>query len=105
MAVRSWSEQLTTETVAAQQTANQLRSTESPADRLLATERSERLNAMLDQLPANQADALRLRFFGGLKFREIAQTMNCSLSTAKNRVRWGLTKMADQLGPADTFNR
>jgi RNA polymerase sigma-70 factor (ECF subfamily) len=64
----------------------------------MATERSERLNALLDQLPEKQADALRLRFFGGLKFREIAAAMNCSLSTAKNRVRWGLTEMAEQLG-------
>jgi RNA polymerase sigma-70 factor (ECF subfamily) len=101
--VRSWSEHSATEKTAAQQTAGQLRSTESPVDHLLATECSERLNAMLDQLPENQADALRLRFFGGLKFREIAQTMDCSLSTAKNRVRWGLTKMAEQLGPTTNF--
>lgn len=85
--------------------AGQLWSTESPADRLLATERAERLNALLDRLPENQADALRLRFFGGLKFREIAVTMNCSLSTAKNRVRWGLTKMAEQLGPDENSSK
>jgi RNA polymerase sigma-70 factor (ECF subfamily) len=42
-----------------------------------------------------QADALRLRFFGGLKFEEIAGAMQCSLSTAKNRVRWGLERMAE----------
>jgi RNA polymerase sigma-70 factor (ECF subfamily) len=42
-----------------------------------------------------QADALRLRFFGGLKFQEIADAMQCSLNTAKNRVRWGLMRMAE----------
>ena len=41
-------------------------------------------------LPDVQADALRLRFFAGLKFHEIADTMSCSLSAAKNRVRTGL---------------
>jgi len=103
--VCTWSEQTSTETIAARQTASQLRSTESPSDQLMATERSDRLNAMLDQLPKKQADALRLRFFGGLKFREIALAMDCSLSTAKNRVRWGLTKMADQLGPNGNSSR
>lgn len=103
--VRSWSEHSATESMTARQNANQLRSTASPSDRLMATERSERLNALLDQLPESQADALRLRFYGGLKFREIAQTMGCSLSTAKNRVRWGLTTMADQLGPIENSSR
>jgi len=85
------------EAAGARHAASQPCSNESPSDRLLAVERWQQLQALLDQLPDAQADALRLRFFGGLKFREIAQTMDCSLSTAKNRVRWGLTKMADQL--------
>jgi len=60
-------------------------------------ERSQLLDSLLAKLPEGQADALRLRFFGGLKFQEIAEAMGCSLSTAKNRVRWGLTKMAEYL--------
>ena len=103
--VRSWSDQTATETTAARQISGQLRSAESPSDQLMAAERSDRLNALLDQLPEKQADALRLRFFGGLKFREIAVAMSCSLSTAKNRVRWGLTEMADQLGPNRNSSR
>jgi RNA polymerase sigma-70 factor (ECF subfamily) len=55
----------------------------------------------LARLPAAQADALRLRFFGGLKFQEIADTMPCSLNTAKNRVRDGLARMAEMLETAD----
>ena len=55
-------------------------------------------------MPEAQADALRLRFFGGMKYHEIAASMQCSLSTAKNRVRWGLTKMAEYLGPEDNPN-
>ena len=68
---------------------------------MAARERSELLDSLLGKLPEPQADALRLRFFGGLKFHEIADAMECSLSTAKNRVRWGLTKMAEFLGPED----
>jgi RNA polymerase sigma-70 factor, ECF subfamily len=72
----------------------------SPLDTLLAKERREQLENLLRQLTTTQADALRLRFFGGLKFHEIADTMQCSLNTAKNRVRVGLERMAELLGSA-----
>ncbi len=88
--VLSWSNQ-PTETVSEDWTCL-LPTEETPIDSLLAGERAELLDRLLRQLPVEQADALRLRFFGDLKFREIADAMNCSLSTAKNRVRWGLEK-------------
>lgn len=66
----------------------------SPMEQLLARENADRLHALLAKLPETQADALRLRFFGGLKFEEIAQAMECSVSGAKNRVRLGLTQLA-----------
>jgi RNA polymerase sigma-70 factor (ECF subfamily) len=62
---------------------------------LLAHERREVLERLLLRLSTVQADALRLRFFGGLKFQEIADTMQCSLLTAKNRVRWGLLRLSE----------
>ncbi len=67
----------------------------SPLGRLLAKERAAELESLLLELSVVQADALRLRFFGGLKFQEIADAMQCSLNTAKNRVRWGLMRMAE----------
>ena len=62
---------------------------------LLAQERRELLERLLGQLSTVQADALRLRFYGDLKFQEIADAMQCSLCTAKNRVRWGLLKLSE----------
>jgi RNA polymerase sigma-70 factor, ECF subfamily len=76
-----------------------------PWQRLLAQERSERLESLLKQLPTAQADALRLRFFGGLKFEEIAETMQCSLGTAKNRVKWGLMRLAALVRQADQVTK
>jgi len=61
---------------------------------LLASEQTQLLTQYLNELPEAQADALRLRFFGELKFDEIARTMNCSLNGAKMRVRNGLLKLA-----------
>ncbi len=79
--------------------ADEFKSDESPSERLASKEQTKLLDAVLAELPDEQADALRLRFFGELKFHEIAETMQCSLSTAKNRVRWGLTKMSEHLKP------
>ncbi len=73
----------------------------SPLSALLAKERAAQLDAFLAQLTPPQADALRLRFFAGLKFLEIAETMECSLLTAKNRVRYGLARMAQLVATAD----
>jgi RNA polymerase sigma-70 factor (ECF subfamily) len=72
----------------------------SPLGKVLAEERSAQLESLLLQLSGVQADALRLRFFGGLKFHEIAAAMQCSLNTAKNRVRWGLMRMAELIQTA-----
>ncbi len=68
-----------------------------PEHAVRSRERAETLERMLSDLPSPQADALRLRFFGELKFQEIADAMGCSLSTAKNRVRDGLLRLSSQL--------
>ncbi len=72
----------------------------APLAQLLAKERSAQLEFLLGRLALAQADALRLRFFGELKFHEIADAMQCSLNTAKNRVRMGLVRMAELLETA-----
>ena len=71
-------------------------SSETPLQTALKTEQFAQLVAFLAELPEVQADALRLRFFGGLKFKEIAQTMDCSLSAAKIRVKNGLLQLAQR---------
>lgn len=81
------------------------RGEQAPWERMLAQERSELLESLLAQLPPVQADALRLRFFGGLKFEEIAETVQCSLGTAKNRVKWGLIRLAELVRQADSVKK
>lgn len=70
---------------------------ETGLSRLLQVERKERLTALLNELPEPQGDALRLRFFGGLKFSEIAEAMKSSVSGAKRRVQNGLLALAEKL--------
>jgi RNA polymerase sigma-70 factor (ECF subfamily) len=64
---------------------------------VLRVERSVEVHKLLSRLPEAQADALRLRFFGGLQFSEIALAMGSSLGAAKQRVKFGLAELAQQL--------
>lgn len=64
---------------------------------LLIRERSAQLQGCLNELPDAQADAIRLRFFAGLKYEEIAQAMGVSLGGAKLRVRSGLRRLSERL--------
>ena len=69
----------------------------SGLDHLLLAERGEQLAAWLDELPEAQADAIRLRFFGGLPFEGIAEAMSSSVSGAKRRVRNGLVSLSEKV--------
>ncbi|MFH1303319.1 MAG: RNA polymerase sigma factor [Planctomycetota bacterium] len=77
-------------------------SPETPLQVALKTEQFELLALYLAELPEVQADALRLRFFGGMKFTEIALTMDCSLSAAKIRVKNGLLQLAHRFSEGTT---
>ena len=66
----------------------------SPLEEVLAREDGRLVQELLARLPETQADALRLRFFGGLTFPEIAAAMKCSESGAKNRVKLGLLQLS-----------
>jgi RNA polymerase sigma-70 factor (ECF subfamily) len=54
----------------------------------------EQLDFWLNHLPEEEADAIRLRFLGELKFEEVALAMDSSLSGAKVRVKRGLLRLA-----------
>lgn len=57
----------------------------SPLAALLAKERTEQLELLLNDFPTCKPMHCVLRFFGGLKFQEIADAMPCSLNTAKHQ--------------------
>lgn len=54
-----------------------------------------RLAAYLARIPAEEATALRLRFYGGLSQTEIAERMEMSLGTVKMRMVSGLARMRE----------
>jgi len=68
---------------------------ETALGNILSIERRAAVHRLLTRLPELQADALRLRFFGGLQFAEIALAMESSVRAAKQRVKNGLVTLAD----------
>jgi RNA polymerase sigma-70 factor (ECF subfamily) len=81
--------------------SNEPSSSGDALSRLVRAEQAALLFRFLNELPEAQADALRLRFFGELKFDEIAHVMNCSTNGAKQRVRSGLERLSAALRRAD----
>jgi RNA polymerase sigma-70 factor (ECF subfamily) len=53
----------------------------------------------LDELPAAQRQVLELAYFGGLSQSEIAEQLREPLGTVKTRMRAGMEKMRQSLGP------
>lgn len=56
-------------------------------------EEAERIAALLDRLPEEQAEVIRLHTFASLRFTEIAQTLQLPASTVKSRFRYGIERL------------
>lgn len=72
---------------------------ESVEDRMVTAQIYSDLNRMMKHLPENQQEVLRLRFFDGLSFKEIAEQTDSSINTTLGRVRYALInlrKMAEE---------
>jgi RNA polymerase sigma-70 factor (ECF subfamily) len=58
---------------------------------------AERVREAIDALPAEQGDAVRLAYFGGRSYRQVATELGIPEGTAKSRLRLGLRRLADTL--------
>lgn len=71
-----------------------LRETEENIEERLVTKQIyEDLMNMMIYLPENQQEVIKLRFFDGLSFKEIAEQTNTSINTTLGRVRYALINM------------
>ena len=66
---------------------------ENIEERLITNQIYDDLMKMLVFLPENQQEVIKLRFFEGLSFKEIAEQTNTSINTTLGRVRYALINM------------
>lgn len=64
-----------------------------PAEASCDAEQAARVDQLLRRLPKKQAEAVRLRVFGGLSLSEIALISGCSIHTVSSRLRYGFGKL------------
>lgn len=74
--------------------------------RLEGTEEQVRLREAIDLLPEAQKQILLLRYYGNLKFVEIAELLGCPLNTALGRMHKAMLRLKQLMAePAHTESR
>ncbi|GAE66623.1 RNA polymerase, sigma subunit, ECF family [Chryseobacterium indologenes] len=66
---------------------------ENIEDQMVTNQIQEDLMKMLQFLPLNQQEVIKLRFFDGLSFKEIADHTDMSINTTLGRVRYALINL------------
>lgn len=66
---------------------------ENIEDQLITTQIQDDLLKMLACLPPNQQEVIKLRYFDGLSFKDIAEHTNMSINTTLGRVRYALINL------------
>lgn len=69
-----------------------------PDHLLLQKELEERVNRAMSKLPEDQRIALVLREVEGLSYKEMAETMGCSIGTVMSRLHYGRNRIRKLLG-------
>ena len=58
-----------------------------------------RINRLLAEIPDEQAEVIRLRYYGDKSFQEIADILSIPLTTAKSRFTYGIEKIKRGMAP------
>ena len=62
-------------------------------DRIVGEQIEEDLRRLVGELPEEQQEVVRLRYYGGLSFKEIAEQTEVSINTALGRMRYALLNL------------
>jgi RNA polymerase sigma-70 factor (ECF subfamily) len=75
-----------------------LAGSDGPVELAQAAEGLRRAESLLGRLPQEQAEAIRLRVFDGLRLGEIAEVLGCPMNTVCSRLRYGFQKLRSLVG-------
>jgi RNA polymerase sigma-70 factor (ECF subfamily) len=70
------------------------------SDIVVAQDESSRVREALEQLPEAQRTAVRLAYFEGRSYREVAEFLELPLGTVKTRIRDAMKRLRSNLGEA-----
>ena len=71
----------------------------TPEASVLDRDRSNMVRRALFSLPNDQRQLIELAYFSGLSHSEMAEQLSLPLGTVKSRVRMGMTRLRELLGP------
>lgn len=67
--------------------------TPSVKSNLISSQISFDLHKIIDELPLDQQEVLKMRFFQDMSFKEIAEATNVSMNTSLGRMRYAINNM------------
>ena len=76
------------------------RVTADTSDIVVAQDESERVREALEKLPEAQRTAVRMAYFEGRTYREVAEFLELPLGTVKTRIRDAMKRLRHHLGEA-----
>ena len=62
-------------------------------EEIISEQRAEEIRAVVDELPEEQREVVKMRYYEGLSFKEIAELTGVSINTALGRMRYALINM------------
>lgn len=65
----------------------------SVEDQMVKEQIEADLRKLIDKLPTEQSEVVKMRYYGGLSFKEIAEQTEVSINTALGRMRYALTNL------------
>ena len=66
-------------------------------DRLVSEQQAKEVRQLIELLPAEQREVVKMRYYEGLSFKEIAEHTGVSINTALGRMRYALINMRQMI--------
>ena len=64
---------------------------------IIDEQRAEEVRALIEKLPEEQREVVKMRYYDGLSFKEIAEHTGVSINTALGRMRYALINMRQMI--------